>query len=171
MTTVTSEGKATRARAVTGVLSTFNAAGVLGLADVHAAEALVRICGARAAWVVGLAAVFVLGRATAPTLGGDSRGASEGPDPAALRAIRMVFVPDQATTEQVSVAGTFNGWDATVTQMERRGDAFVTQLVLPPGSYEYMFVLDGETWVTDPLAGQTRDDGFGRENAVLDVSL
>jgi hypothetical protein len=55
--------------------------------------------------------------------------------------------------------------------MERTGDVWTAQLVLPPGTYEYMFVENGENWVTDPLALQTRDDGFGRKNAVLDVSI
>ena len=48
---------------------------------------------------------------------------------------------------------------------------FPLNLVLPPDSYEYMFVEDGERWVTDPLAPQTRDDGFGRMNAVLDLTM
>ena len=35
-----------------------------------------------------------------------------------------------------------------------------------------MFIdVNGARWVTDPLALQTRDDGFGRRNAVLDVSI
>jgi hypothetical protein len=34
-----------------------------------------------------------------------------------------------------------------------------------------MFVEDSLHWVTDPLALQTRDDGFGNENAVLDLTL
>jgi hypothetical protein len=34
-----------------------------------------------------------------------------------------------------------------------------------------MFIEDGQRWVTDPLAAQTRDDGFGRENAVLDLTM
>jgi hypothetical protein len=44
-------------------------------------------------------------------------------------------------------------------------------LALPPGDYEYMFVVDDGQWVTDPLAVETRDDGFGGQNAVLEVDL
>jgi len=46
-----------------------------------------------------------------------------------------------------------------------------TIVVLAPGSYEYMFIENGERWVTDPLAARTRDDGFGSKNAVLDVEI
>ena len=55
--------------------------------------------------------------------------------------------------------------------MVRRGGVWVVPLLLPPETYEYMFVEDGQRWVTDPLAVQTRDDGFGTENAVLDLEI
>src|SRR2546430_17420915 len=42
-------------------------------------------------------------------------------------------------------------------------------VVLPTGLHEYMFVVDGERWVTDPLAGRYVEDDFGRENSVLIV--
>ena len=44
-------------------------------------------------------------------------------------------------------------------------------VVLPAGPHEYMFVVDGERWVPDPLAGRYVDDGFGagRENSLLIV--
>jgi hypothetical protein len=35
------------------------------------------------------------------------------------------------------------------------------------GEHEYQFVVDGEKWVTDPLAPVKEDDGFGAKNAVL----
>ena len=71
----------------------------------------------------------------------------------------------------MTVAGSFNNWNPDNTPLLRQNGAWSTILVLPPGSYEYMFVEDGERWVTDPLAVQTRDDGFGGANAVIDVEL
>jgi hypothetical protein len=41
-------------------------------------------------------------------------------------------------------------------------------VTLPPGMYEYMFVVDGK-WITDPAADERRDDGFGRQNALLRI--
>jgi hypothetical protein len=35
------------------------------------------------------------------------------------------------------------------------------------GEHRYMFVKNGENWVTDPLAAIQQDDGFGNKNAVI----
>ena len=43
------------------------------------------------------------------------------------------------------------------------------EVVLPAGEHQYMFVVDGEKWVVDPLAGRYVDDGFGRQNALMIV--
>ncbi len=89
-----------------------------------------------------------------------------------LRWVRLVYVPDDTGVSQVAVAGDFNGWNAKTTPMHRQGRAWVAWLALPADVYEYMFVENGgERWLTDPLAVQTRADGFGGENAVLDLSL
>jgi anti-sigma factor RsiW len=91
--------------------------------------------------------------------------------PASLRLARLVYVPQDEDVDRVTVAGSFNGWDPEGMELRKEGGAWVVQLVLPPQTYEYMFVENGEEWVTDPLAFQTRDDGFGRKNAVLDLTL
>jgi 1,4-alpha-glucan branching enzyme len=88
-----------------------------------------------------------------------------------LRLARLVLVPDDPNIRQVAVAGDFNGWNPEETFMERRGSAWVAWLELPADVYEYVFVVDGERWLVDPLAVRTRADGFGGENAVLDLSL
>jgi len=137
------------------------------------------VWGRRMAWAAGFAAVFVLGFLVAGQGGfgtGDapvetaldrSAAASDG----SLRLARLIYVPREPDIDRVTVAGTFNGWDPAAHEMRREGDVWVLQLVLPPANYEYMFVENGERWVTDPLSPQTRDDGFGRENAVLDLTL
>lgn len=73
--------------------------------------------------------------------------------------------------ESVAVAGDFNDWRTDDVFLEDpEGDGvFVGTLRLPPGSYAYMFVIDGERWVTDPYAVNHRDDGFGNQNAVLRI--
>ena len=87
------------------------------------------------------------------------------------RYIRLAYVSDNPSIRQVQVAGSFNSWDPSTTPMRRQDGVWSTILVLPPGSYEYMFVVDGAQWLTDPLAVQTRDDGFGGANAVLEVDI
>ncbi len=88
-----------------------------------------------------------------------------------LQYVRLSYVPTDPSVEQVSIAGSFNNWDPSITPLHRKNGVWITILVLPPGSYEYMFVENNKRWVTDPLAIKTRDDGFGGTNAVLDVAL
>jgi anti-sigma factor RsiW len=88
-----------------------------------------------------------------------------------LHYVRLVYVPSQNGVDHVHVAGSFNGWDSQSTPLRQQNGVWSTILVLAPGSYEYMFVEDGDRWVTDPLAVRTRDDGFGGANAVLDVEI
>jgi hypothetical protein len=40
---------------------------------------------------------------------------------------------------------------------------------LPPGRYEYKFVIDGVTWKEDPNNPQRVDDGFSGFNSLLIV--
>ncbi len=70
----------------------------------------------------------------------------------------------------VAIAGDFNGWSPTINLEDRDGDGVWSgRLAVPPGIYEYMFVLDGSRWVTDPHAEWYSDDGFGNRNAVLAI--
>lgn len=84
-------------------------------------------------------------------------------------AVRLMLPAEDA--ESVAVAGDFNDWatDATFLEDPEGDGVFVGTLRLPPGSYSYMFVVDGERWVTDPYAVNHRDDGFGHRNAVLRI--
>lgn len=82
--------------------------------------------------------------------------------------VRFVFEDRRA--HQVFVAGSFNDWSPTALSREDTSDAgdgvFVATLALPRGVHEYMFRVDGR-WVPDPLASDSRPDGFGRRNSVL----
>jgi Carbohydrate-binding module 48 (Isoamylase N-terminal domain) len=85
--------------------------------------------------------------------------------------VRLVLL--QPTARSVSVVGDFNGWNPAQTKLERTdGGMWTVTIPLKPGRYEYMFVIDGKQWVADPLAGgEMADDGFGAQNAVLDVDI
>ena len=41
--------------------------------------------------------------------------------------------------------------------------------VLPPGRYEYKFLVDRNTWIEDPNALESIDDGYGGKNSILIV--
>ncbi|HJU75599.1 MAG TPA: isoamylase early set domain-containing protein [Gemmatimonadaceae bacterium] len=78
-----------------------------------------------------------------------------------------VFLP-KATS--VAVMGAFNDWDAARSPMVREKDGTWTiTLRLLPGSYEYQFLTDGSTRMTDPTAPAT-DSEFGEANSVLTVT-
>jgi hypothetical protein len=82
--------------------------------------------------------------------------------------VRLVVV--QPGARMVQVAGDFNGWSPERTPLEQvSSGAWTVTLPLQPGRYEYMFVIDGREWIADPFAAEQNDDGFGSENAVLDV--
>ncbi|MEK6698281.1 MAG: isoamylase early set domain-containing protein [Nitrospirota bacterium] len=71
----------------------------------------------------------------------------------------------------VALAGEFNKWKVDETALIRQEDgAWVAELSLEPGTYTYMFVVNGKEWVPDPDADSYRDDGFGYKNSVLRVS-
>lgn len=70
----------------------------------------------------------------------------------------------------VSLAGDFNAWQPEATKLERgQNGVWTVEVPLPPGRHQYMFVVDGKQWVTDPDAPAKVDDGFGGENAVLEL--
>ena len=83
--------------------------------------------------------------------------------------VRLVLL--QPGAHSVSVAGDFNGWNPSQTTMDRSdGGVWTTTIQLKPGRYQYMFVVDGKQWIADPLAKEDAGDGFGSNNAVLDVT-
>lgn len=72
--------------------------------------------------------------------------------------------------QEVGIAGSFNDWHSSVTPMIRLNDGkWAKELALPPGRYEYRFVVDGE-WVDDPAATELIPNPFGTPNAVLVVA-
>lgn len=84
--------------------------------------------------------------------------------------VQFAFADPAAKT--VTVAGDFNDWNAEATALrDTDGDGVWTGLIaLRPGMHKYMFVVDGEKWVTDPEAERYVDDGFGNRNAVIAIT-
>ena len=83
------------------------------------------------------------------------------------------FVGHFPGARSVEVVGSFNDWSRGALALnDDDGDGiWHADAVLPAGQHEYMFVVDGERWVPDPLAGRYVDDGFGagQQNSVLIV--
>ncbi len=68
----------------------------------------------------------------------------------------------------VSVAGSFNGWNATANPLADadKDGIWSATFELPAGRIEYKFVVNGDQWFTDDNAVETSSDGFGGQNAV-----
>lgn len=93
--------------------------------------------------------------------------------PSVEKPVRTVVMRFQAPHARVvAVAGDFNHWSVEKGLMKKESEGVWTlEVPLEPGTYQYMFVVDGELWVPDPNAELYRDDGFGNKNSVLRVSL
>ena len=80
----------------------------------------------------------------------------------------FVFVADR-TLKSVSVAGSFNNWDKMAMPMSVADDGrtWRRQVKVPIGKHHYKFVIDNDTWITDPQAAKNEDDGNGNTNSVL----
>ena len=85
-----------------------------------------------------------------------------------MEPVHFEFTDPTAAT--VCVAGTFNDWHPSAKPMHPTGDGrWLKETVLPPGTYEYRLVVDGQ-WMPDPLAKETVPNPFGERNSVLRVA-
>lgn len=86
----------------------------------------------------------------------------------------LVVSTNAPKAKHVFVAGTFNKWNPTSHPLKRTGDGhWVLTLDLPPGRYEYKFVVDGE-WCCEVGCDKAYDgcpgcvaNQFGTMNRVL----
>ena len=66
--------------------------------------------------------------------------------------VPFALVAPDAT--DVSVLGDFNLWEPTALSDADGDGVWMTSMFLPPGRYEYAFVIDGRWWGQDPLADE-----------------
>ena len=95
----------------------------------------------------------------------------------------ILFQYDAPSARQVNLAGNFpdNEWlkngmiidimyDDGNNGDKIAGDGIWSiQKQLPVGRYEYKFVVDRNSWFTDPNALESIDDGYGGKNSILIV--
>lgn len=82
---------------------------------------------------------------------------------------RFFYVNENANS--VAVAGDFSNWEPIPLNKQKiDGNKVWTGLVtLHRGENRYMYVIDGQKWVTDPLAPIHQNDGFGNRNAIINL--
>jgi hypothetical protein len=113
-----------------------------------------------AALAAGAAIILVLGVFGLPDTGAIAESS-----------VYVQFVVDAPAAETVHLVGDFTEWQPTVELEDADGDGVWSGRVpLRPGVHEYMFVIDGADWITDPNAAGYQDDGFGQRNAIVAVS-
>lgn len=93
----------------------------------------------------------------------------------------MVFRYKAPAARQVNLAGEFNNWLGTANggrldpnldaMRDPDGDGiWAITLPLPPGRYQYKFLVDQVDWQEDPGNPESTDDGYGGKNSILVVS-
>jgi 1,4-alpha-glucan branching enzyme len=91
----------------------------------------------------------------------------------------MLFRYEAPAARQVTLAGNFNNWggtdnggryDPNIDPMSDRDDDGIWEIVvpLPPGRYQYKFVIDEVIWERDPSNPETDFEG-GFENSLVVV--
>ena len=74
--------------------------------------------------------------------------------------------------KSVTVIGDFNEWDPAktpLTKISEKDDLWAVSVMLPPGQFQYQFVVDGEKRLVDPAAPQSVKSEFGDANSVVTV--
>lgn len=72
--------------------------------------------------------------------------------------------------EKVMLVGRFQGgWDSPRPLAVDGNGYWYVQLRLPPGSYEYFYLVDGEPWVD--VSAPRVEDGLGGQNNVVSLAL
>jgi hypothetical protein len=91
--------------------------------------------------------------------------------PVAPEQVTVRFELHAPSAQSVELLGDFTGWRTGAIQLagpDATGH-WTANVELPPGRHEYIFLVDGREWQTDPRAEIRRSDGFGRENAIVDL--
>jgi hypothetical protein len=85
--------------------------------------------------------------------------------------IEVVFRLHAPEAHSVALAGSFNAWQSGQLVLKGPDAAgyWMTTVRLHEGRHEYLFVVNGEKWITDPEGVLSRPDGFGRLNAIVEV--
>ena len=86
------------------------------------------------------------------------------------RTVYVQFLLRAPEASSVAIAGDFTDWAPNLGMDDSDGDGVWTvRIPMEPGVHEYMFLIDGARWVTDPNAERYEQDGYGNSNAVLAI--
>ena len=66
----------------------------------------------------------------------------------------VLFILPALNARVVSVVGSFSEWEPVPLSDDDGDGIWTTQIPLPPGRYEYAFIIDGRWWGQDPSADE-----------------
>jgi chromosome partitioning protein len=78
----------------------------------------------------------------------------------------IVFTLHAPEARHVQLAGDFNAWNPTDSEMEFRDGIWRKTVSLAPGRYRYRYVVDGR-WQSDPLNPEVEASPFGDYDSVV----
>ncbi len=70
--------------------------------------------------------------------------------------------------KDVKIKGEFNAWNPNNTVLDQKGDSFSGYELLSPGSYQYLFVVDGKE-MRDPQNPDSISNGMGGWNSLIEI--
>lgn len=73
-----------------------------------------------------------------------------------------------SNARKITLAGSFNNWDANSIILEKKGGIWQKQLYLHDGTQAYRFLVDGK-WITDPANPNKIKGNDGQINSVLNL--
>jgi hypothetical protein len=117
---------------------------------------------AAVAMVVG----FVLGALLPAAPPAGPAGAADASAAPAAPAIFVRFELEAEGAREVRLAGSFTGWEPRHELTPLSDGRWSVTLPMEPGVHDYVFVVDGESFVEDPWAARV-SDGFGGFNSRL----
>jgi hypothetical protein len=85
--------------------------------------------------------------------------------------VTVTFTLHYPEARSVNLIGSFNQWNPVGFHMSPKGDerAWILHVKLPPGRYEYAFLVDGKAILADPRSPFSESDGFGSRNSIIFV--
>jgi len=82
---------------------------------------------------------------------------------------RVAFKLTAPQAKSVLVTGSFCDWQIQSHHLKKdKAGTWKATIALPPGNYEYRFVVDGQ-WQDDPFCHERVPNAFGTENCILHV--
>lgn len=70
---------------------------------------------------------------------------------------------------EIKIKGEFNAWNPNNTVLEKKGNSFSAYEMLSPGTYQYLFVVDGVEML-DAQNSDSTSNGMGGWNSVINIA-